>query len=188
MLVDLYISFKALCFWVLLQTITGDTLVQSASSISKRSLSATGAVDAMVHSTGDEDDDEEDEHDHVATPVRGLAGKPLIQFIVSVFASYMHHIHLAVIVCFLCQVLDTLYRYIDIIVRHHTLLLDVLLWHAVDTRLCCCLTGIKVPDPVFMCSIEADTPSKQRALDRALANLTREDPSLRCAALGLFLY
>ena len=84
MLVDLYISFKALCFWVLLQTITGDTLVQSASSISKRSLSATGAVDAMVHSTGDEDDDEEDEHDHVATPVRGLAGKPLIQFIVSV--------------------------------------------------------------------------------------------------------
>ena len=39
--------------------------------------------------------------------------------------------------------------------------------------------GLKVPDPVCMCAIEVDSISQQRALDLALANLTREDPSLR---------
>ena len=41
------------------------------------------------------------------------------------------------------------------------------------------LPGVEVPDPVFFCSIEPPSMSYQRALDRALANLAREDPSFR---------
>ena len=41
------------------------------------------------------------------------------------------------------------------------------------------LPGVEVPDPVFFCSIEAPSLSKQKALEQALRNLTREDPSLR---------
>ena len=41
------------------------------------------------------------------------------------------------------------------------------------------LPGVEVPDPVFFCSIEPPSMSFQRALDRALANLAREDPSFR---------
>ncbi|XP_015782076.1 ribosome-releasing factor 2, mitochondrial [Tetranychus urticae] len=38
--------------------------------------------------------------------------------------------------------------------------------------------GIQIPDPVFFCTIEAPSRSKQKDLDKALENLTREDPSL----------
>ena len=38
---------------------------------------------------------------------------------------------------------------------------------------------MEVPDPVFFCSIEPPSLSKQKALEQALRNLTREDPSLR---------
>ena len=41
------------------------------------------------------------------------------------------------------------------------------------------LPGVEVPDPVFFCSIEPPSLSKQKALEQALRNLTREDPSLR---------
>ena len=43
------------------------------------------------------------------------------------------------------------------------------------------LAGVQVPDPVFFCSIEPPSMSKQKALEQALANLAREDPSLRVA-------
>lgn len=36
---------------------------------------------------------------------------------------------------------------------------------------------IKIPEPVFFCSIEAPSSSKQNVLDQALANLQKEDPS-----------
>ena len=41
------------------------------------------------------------------------------------------------------------------------------------------LAGIQVPDPVYFCSIEPPSMSKQKALEMALAKLAREDPSLR---------
>ena len=41
------------------------------------------------------------------------------------------------------------------------------------------LAGIQVPDPVYFCSIEPPSMSKQKALELALAKLAREDPSLR---------
>ena len=41
------------------------------------------------------------------------------------------------------------------------------------------LAGVKVADPVFFCSIEPPSISKQKQLDKALINLSREDPSLR---------
>ena len=41
------------------------------------------------------------------------------------------------------------------------------------------LPGIEVPDPVFFCSIEPPSLSKQKPLELALKNLVREDPSLR---------
>ena len=41
------------------------------------------------------------------------------------------------------------------------------------------LAGVLVPDPVFFCSIEPPSMSKQKQLDKALASLAREDPSLR---------
>ena len=41
------------------------------------------------------------------------------------------------------------------------------------------LSGIKIPDPVFFCCIEPPSMSKQKALELALKNLAREDPSLR---------
>lgn len=41
------------------------------------------------------------------------------------------------------------------------------------------LAGIKVPEPVFFCTIEAPSSGKQKALDDALIKLQREDPSLQ---------
>merc|ERR1711976_280980 len=41
------------------------------------------------------------------------------------------------------------------------------------------LAGVQIPDPVFFCSIEPPSMSAQKSLDLALANLAREDPSLR---------
>uniref|UniRef100_A0A8B9L567 Tr-type G domain-containing protein n=1 Tax=Astyanax mexicanus TaxID=7994 RepID=A0A8B9L567_ASTMX len=41
------------------------------------------------------------------------------------------------------------------------------------------LAGVEVPEPVFFCSIEPPTMSKQADLDRALNCLQREDPSLK---------
>ncbi|XP_074596648.1 mitochondrial ribosome recycling factor 2 isoform X2 [Brevipalpus obovatus] len=41
------------------------------------------------------------------------------------------------------------------------------------------LASINVPEPVFFCTIEAPSMSKQKELDIALAKLQREDPSLR---------
>lgn len=43
------------------------------------------------------------------------------------------------------------------------------------------LPGPSVPDPVFFCSIEAPSPSKQNPLENALKSLCREDPSLHVA-------
>ncbi|XP_066154969.1 ribosome-releasing factor 2, mitochondrial isoform X2 [Euwallacea fornicatus] len=39
--------------------------------------------------------------------------------------------------------------------------------------------GAEIPEPVFFCSIEPPSLAKQQALDQALAELQREDPSLR---------
>ncbi|KAL0868852.1 hypothetical protein ABMA27_007201 [Loxostege sticticalis] len=39
--------------------------------------------------------------------------------------------------------------------------------------------GTTIPEPVFLCSIEPPSTAYQNALDIALAELTREDPSLR---------
>ena len=41
------------------------------------------------------------------------------------------------------------------------------------------LPGVETPDPVFYCSIEAPSAMYQKSLDVALANLSKEDPSLR---------
>ena len=41
------------------------------------------------------------------------------------------------------------------------------------------LAGMIIPDPVFFCSVEVESLAYQKQLDLALANLTREDPSLR---------
>ena len=41
------------------------------------------------------------------------------------------------------------------------------------------LAGMKVPEPVFFCSIEPPSLAYQKKLDTALECLTREDPSLR---------
>lgn len=41
------------------------------------------------------------------------------------------------------------------------------------------LKGQQVPDPVFFCSIEPPSLAHQSALEVALAELQREDPSLR---------
>lgn len=41
------------------------------------------------------------------------------------------------------------------------------------------LEQITIPDPVFYCSIEPDTSAYQQALDTALENMLKEDPSLR---------
>lgn len=41
------------------------------------------------------------------------------------------------------------------------------------------LPGTTIPEPVFLCSIEPPSASFQNALDTALAELAREDPSLR---------
>ncbi|XP_078600279.1 ribosome-releasing factor 2, mitochondrial-like [Branchiostoma floridae x Branchiostoma japonicum] len=40
------------------------------------------------------------------------------------------------------------------------------------------LAGLDVPEPVFFCTIEAPSMSKQQELDAALVNLQKEDPSL----------
>nr|XP_045609336.1 ribosome-releasing factor 2, mitochondrial-like [Procambarus clarkii] len=40
------------------------------------------------------------------------------------------------------------------------------------------LLGVQVPEPVFFCSVEAPSPSQQKALESALNQLQREDPSL----------
>ena len=39
------------------------------------------------------------------------------------------------------------------------------------------LAGVEIPQPVFFCSIEADSIMTQTALDKALICLQREDPS-----------
>ncbi|XP_019755164.2 ribosome-releasing factor 2, mitochondrial isoform X3 [Dendroctonus ponderosae] len=39
--------------------------------------------------------------------------------------------------------------------------------------------GARIPEPVFFCSIEPPSMSSQQALDQALTELQREDPSLR---------
>lgn len=39
--------------------------------------------------------------------------------------------------------------------------------------------GTTIPEPVFLCSVEAPSTSQQNALEAALAELQREDPSLR---------
>lgn len=41
------------------------------------------------------------------------------------------------------------------------------------------LAGPKVPDPVFFCTIEPPSSSKEKALESALKCLQREDPSLK---------
>ncbi len=41
------------------------------------------------------------------------------------------------------------------------------------------LAGVTPPDPVFFCSVEPPSLMEQKKLDVALANLEREDPSLR---------
>ena len=41
------------------------------------------------------------------------------------------------------------------------------------------LAGVAPPHPVFFCSVEPPSLSQQKQLDIALANLEREDPSLR---------
>lgn len=45
-------------------------------------------------------------------------------------------------------------------------------------------TGNKVPEPVFFCSIEPPSQAYQSALDLALLELQREDPSLRVSHDG----
>ena len=44
------------------------------------------------------------------------------------------------------------------------------------------LPGIKVPEPVFFCSVEPATAAGQKDLDRALSILALDDPSLRVEA------
>ncbi|XP_030597898.1 ribosome-releasing factor 2, mitochondrial [Archocentrus centrarchus] len=41
------------------------------------------------------------------------------------------------------------------------------------------LSGVEVPDPVFFCTIEPPSMTKQAVLDHALSCLQREDPSLK---------
>ncbi|KAL4238997.1 G elongation factor [Mactra antiquata] len=41
------------------------------------------------------------------------------------------------------------------------------------------LAGLEIPQPVFFCSIEAPSVSKQRDLEKALEKIQREDPSLQ---------
>lgn len=41
------------------------------------------------------------------------------------------------------------------------------------------LPSLRIPEPVFMCSIEPYSTRDQKNLDDALKRLTREDPSLR---------
>lgn len=41
------------------------------------------------------------------------------------------------------------------------------------------LAGINIPEPVFFCSIEAPSISKQRGLELALNNLQKEDPTFK---------
>ncbi|KAH3854405.1 hypothetical protein DPMN_096947 [Dreissena polymorpha] len=51
------------------------------------------------------------------------------------------------------------------------------------------LAGLNVPPPVFFCSIEAPSVSKQRDMEQALNKIQREDPSLKvifcCCKLSL---
>lgn len=48
------------------------------------------------------------------------------------------------------------------------------------------LAGLEVPSPVFYCSIEAPSISKQVDMEKALAKIQREDPSLQVR--GLYIY
>jgi elongation factor G len=45
-----------------------------------------------------------------------------------------------------------------------------------------CPSGTVVPEPVFICSVEPPSAAQQAALEAALAELAREDPSLRVSA------
>lgn len=47
-----------------------------------------------------------------------------------------------------------------------------------DPKAATTLLGVQVPDPVFFCSVEAPSASQQKALEDALTQLQREDPSL----------
>jgi elongation factor G len=40
------------------------------------------------------------------------------------------------------------------------------------------MQGVKMPPPVFFCSIEAESSRDNQKLEQILHNLTREDPSL----------
>ena len=47
------------------------------------------------------------------------------------------------------------------------------------------LAGVDIPEPVFFCSIEAPSVSKQLEMEQALEKLQREDPSLHvCLTLS----
>ncbi|KDO25110.1 hypothetical protein SPRG_20745 [Saprolegnia parasitica CBS 223.65] len=52
---------------------------------------------------------------------------------------------------------------------------DTLIAASDNTRLL--LPGVEIPAPVFTCSIESDSLSRQKELDEALQHLQREDPS-----------
>ena len=51
--------------------------------------------------------------------------------------------------------------------------------HPVPESLLPLLAGPLVPEPVFFCSIESPSPSKQKDLELGLKQLQREDPSLK---------
>lgn len=48
------------------------------------------------------------------------------------------------------------------------------------------LGGINIHPPVFLCSVESESPSVQRKLDLALECLKREDPSLTVEYLNSY--
>ena len=48
------------------------------------------------------------------------------------------------------------------------------------------LAGLDLPSPVFYCSIEAPSTSKQVEMEKALAKIQREDPSLHVRTLKFY--
>ena len=48
------------------------------------------------------------------------------------------------------------------------------------------LAGLDVPQPVFFCSIEAPSISKQAEMEKALDKLQREDPSIQVKLCLIF--
>lgn len=51
--------------------------------------------------------------------------------------------------------------------------------HAGEAELIDLQPLLRVPDPVFFCSIEAESASQQQALEDALAVIQMEDPSVK---------